>query len=72
MTPRWFAWLEWVEGRDATLFKLALFAIGIVIAWELLRFLPPMLSARLRPLYMLGALVILFGTAVLIYFGGQP
>jgi len=72
MTPRWFTWLEWIESRDATLAKLGLIAIGLVIAWELLRFVPPTWAARLRPLYMLGVLVILFGTAALIYFGGQP
>jgi len=72
MTPRWFAWLEWIESRDATLAKLGLIAIGLVIAWELLRFVPPTWAARLRPLYMLGVLVIFFGTAALIYFGAQP
>jgi len=72
MTPKWLAWLEWLARRDATLAKLSLIAIGLVIAWELLRFVPPSLAARLRPLYMLGVLVILFGTAALIYFGGKP
>jgi hypothetical protein len=72
MTPKFYAWLAHLANRDATLAKLALFAIGLVVAWELLRFMPPTWAARLRPLYMIGALVIFFGTAALIYFGAQP
>ena len=72
MTPKFHAWLAHLANRDATLAKLALFAIGLVVAWELLRFVAPTWSARLRPLYMIGVLVIFFGTAALIYFGAQP
>jgi len=72
MTPKFYAWLSHLANRDATLAKLALFAIGHVVAWKLLHFVPPTWAAHLRPLYMAGALVIFFGTAALIYFGARP
>jgi len=72
MTPKFYAWLAHLANRDATLGKLALFSIGLVVAWELLRFVPPTWAMRLRPAYMIGVLVIFFGTAALIYFGVQP
>jgi hypothetical protein len=72
MTPKFYAWLAHLANRDATLAKLALFAVGLVVAWELLRFMPPRWHVHLRALYMVGFLLIMFGTAALIYFGAQP
>ncbi len=70
MTPKFYAWIAYLDNRDATLAKLGLFAIGLIVAWELLRFMPLSWAARLRVVYMIGVLVILFWTAALIYFGG--
>lgn len=73
MTPKFYAWLEHIAKRDQTLVALALVGMSCVVSWELLPFLPPAWAARLRPLYMINALLIFAGTAIAIYIsvGGQ-
>ena len=69
MTDKYDLWIAHLARRDELLFRLALVAMGAVLAWELLRFVPPAWAARLRPLYMLGGMLILAGTVVVIFIG---
>jgi len=74
MTDKYDLWIAHLARRDELLFKLALVSMGAVLAWELLRFMPPAWAARLRPLYMLGCLMVLAGTVAVIFIGsgGTP
>ena len=69
MTDKYDLWIAHLARRDELLFRLALVAMGAVLAWELLRFVPPAWAARRRPLYMLGGMLILAGTVVVIFIG---
>jgi len=69
MTDKYDLWIAHLARRDELLFRLALVAMGAMLAWELLRFVPPTWAARLRPLYMLGGMLILAGTVVVIFIG---
>jgi len=67
MTDKYFYWLSSQAARDATLWKLALLALGLVAAWELLRYVPPGVARWLRPLYLAGGLALYLGGIALVY-----
>jgi len=67
MTIKYFYWLGQQQARDDTLWRLALIAIGLVAAWDLLRYVSPAWAARLRPLYLIGG-ILLFVAGMLIPF----
>lgn len=67
MTDKYARWLAMIAARDHTLALLAIIAIGLVAAWELLRVMPPFFAVRLRPLYLIGGLAVLWGSAIAVY-----
>ena len=74
MTPQYYAWLTFIAERDQMLVNLALIGIGCVVAWELLRFLPPALAERLRQFYLVGwliAFVISIAAFYVVLFGAN-
>lgn len=74
MTEKYFYWLSQQAARDDTLWTLALLALSLVAAWELLRFAPPRLAAGLRPLYLAGGAVLFLAGLLIPYLatGGKP
>jgi hypothetical protein len=77
MTWRYSYWLAIEASRNATLWNLALMAIALVMAWEMLYLLPPSKTKTviiLRQLYLVGGLLLFFGGLIISYFvtGGQP
>lgn len=74
MTEKYYYWLTKQAERDAMLLQLALIAIALVAAWELLRLAPPGWAARLRPIYMVGGAILFLAGLIIPYIstGGQP
>lgn len=54
MTDKYTAYLHMLETRDTAIVSLALLALGVILAWEALRWLPPDWVPRLRPAYLIG------------------
>jgi|GEM_PF-3563737 len=67
MTPRYFYWLAMQAERDAALSRLALIALGLVIAWEFLYLAPPALSKFLRPIYLFGGAILYLSGIGIVY-----
>jgi hypothetical protein len=74
VTEKYYYWLARQAERDAMLWKLALIALALVLAWELLQLAPPRIAVMLRPLYLVGG-VLLFAAGLIIPYistGGKP
>jgi hypothetical protein len=74
MTWRYYHWLAQQARADLALLKLGLIAFSLVAAWSLLPLLPPAAQRVLRPLYLVGGLLLYAGGIALTYFnlGGKP
>lgn len=74
MTEKYTYYVFQQAQRDQTLWTLALLALCLVAAWELLAFAPPHLARWLRPLYLAGGAVLYLAGLIIPYIatGGKP
>jgi len=71
MTEKYTAYLSMLAVRDQALCSLAALAIGVALAWELIKLWPEPWTDAVRRLYLIGGMVLYVITLIVVALMGD-
>lgn len=71
MTEKYTAYIQMLAVRDQALCSLAALAIGVALAWELIRLWPAPWTDAIRRLYLIGGMALYVITLIVVAMMGD-